>query len=190
MAAVQGLIDGQDMGDNRRTTATDVLSHTYAGILDLGRSGFAAQLLASFYDLIDTGRTYRVTTRFQASAGSDWNAPIGANFTFQAQTRPMTTFRKATGFQRKGGYDRKSIMQLEKVDVLRGNACLRIGTKVPIGGLLPARPDLYDRGQPGYRWRPPNRRSVLLGAAGQGSGWRGRSPARLRHPRSGRRPVN
>ena len=60
----------------------------------------AFQLLNQFYDLIDTGSTYRVASSFQPSHGGDGDSTLERYLPIFGQFDPATLIREAAGLQR------------------------------------------------------------------------------------------
>ena len=80
-------------------TAADVLCHADFCPVHLCLLTLPAQLLHDFNDLVDPGRPYRMTARFQPAAGADGNPTGGSNLIFEAKANTLTALRKSASFE-------------------------------------------------------------------------------------------
>ena len=63
-----------DVGYDGGATAAYILCHTHPGVWHLVFPCFGAQLLDGFHNLIDAGRSNRMTSSLEPSVGRNWDA--------------------------------------------------------------------------------------------------------------------
>ncbi len=110
------------MCDNRGTTASDILGHPDMAVLDLIGSRFAAQLLNDFDNLIHPGSTNRMSASFQTAHRGYWDTSVKPNLPLLGKAHTLSARGKSACFEFESGHNRKRIVGLEQIEVLRGNA--------------------------------------------------------------------
>ena len=118
----------ENMGDDIRAAATDILTHTDAGVFHLGANRFTAQLLNDLNDLVHASGSNRVTAGFQPAAGGDGDLAGRKDFSIQREPGTLTPFSESIRLQGKGGHDRERIVKFKEIDLLWRQTGLLIGS--------------------------------------------------------------
>ena len=108
----------EDVNSNGCTGTANIVRHPDFCVIDLPLPGSPRSLLDDLVDLLDTGRTDRVTAGFESAARVDWDLPAKCGLSVSRELTRCSFLTEPEVFDCADLRDRETVMHFHHVDIL------------------------------------------------------------------------